>query len=469
MSEYPNPYEFVPLENNDPVRRKWDPASDGIERRHPERYSGRLHCVLHPETPLFVHGEGQQRGRHRRFFRLNGRPGISASSLKGAVRSVFEIVSDSCLSALNERYRVPGSHQRTYGRGFSRQEFQRLHPTYKPEEHVPKPYHPCTSLDQACPGCLLFGMVEEKQEGRPLAGRLLFSNAKPVEVRSVQLQIPGAAGGPHPWHSTFYFQDEGEGEILGRKLYFHHQDYGETLKLYGDGGYAGLWEIEAQLGDFSFHVDFINLTEDELAYLAYTLVLEEEIRHHLGYGKPYGLGSARILVKRLALWHAPALNGNARFLQLDPDEPATEPVDEWAAEGKDNWLGRDGADPAYEDFARILVWPGADLYQYPDFGWFRRTSGSENVTLAEYQAGVRQKKPAPTPGGRQRGRVVFFKREKGWGFIRADSGEELFVHYSEIRGTGSRSLDPGDRVEFKRQEGERGPRAHDVVVLSSKG
>ncbi len=493
MPDYPNPYEFVPLENVEPLRRAWQREADGVERWHPDRFSGRLHCVLHPETPLFIHGEGQQGLPTRQFARLGGRPGIPASSLKGAVRSVFEIVSDSCLSSLTEEYAVPRSHQRTYGREIGDREFLAGHPIYRPVERVPQAYLPCTRLERLCPSCLLFGMVERRleekpgrgtaEEGTPLAGRIMFSNATPIQTRRILLQIPGAGGGPHPWHSTFYFQNAGRGAILGRKLYHHHASYQKSLETYGDGGKAGLIGLDAQTGDFEFHVDFINLSQMELAYLVYALTLEDKIRHHIGYGKAYGLGSAQIRMPRVELWQIPQGAGPERFLQWAPAaSPPVVPA-ELQAEGKQGWLARPGAPPAYEAFARVLAWPGADLYKYPDFAWFRRTPGSGNVTLAEYQKGIRTKAgpPAeaqppdtraikaepPSGGGRARGRVEQFDR--GWGFIRAESGERVFVRYSEIRGTGYRGLNIGDAVEFEIKVEDRGPRAYDVVVIPQGG
>ncbi len=395
MPDYPNPYEFAPLENAPHLnRRKWEPTSDGIESWHLDRYCGRLHCVLHPETPLYIHDEGQQRQPReliRRFSQVGGQPAIAASALKGAVRSIYEIVSDSCLSLLSKEYKAPGSHQRTYGPNMEEFEFRRLHPIYRAAQRVPASYQPCISLEAACPACLLFGMVEDKPEGKPLAGRLAFSDARPASSRPVRLRMPAAGGGPHPWHSPFYFQQAGQGLILGRKLYFHHRDYRETLRLYGDGGRAGLIELDAQQGDFAFHVDFLNLTQEELTYLVYALALEDGVRHHLGYGKSYGLGSVQIVVQRFEMWSAPGHAGTDRFLTWVPSPlPAAKPA-AWRDRGREYWLNRPNGRRAYDAFAHILAWPNPSLYKYPTFDWFRRTPGSENVTLAEYQQGVRSK------------------------------------------------------------------------------
>jgi CspA family cold shock protein len=57
------------------------------------------------------------------------------------------------------------------------------------------------------------------------------------------------------------------------------------------------------------------------------------------------------------------------------------------------------------------------------------------------------------------GTVKFFNAEKGFGFIRTDQGREIFVHYSNIQGSGYRSLDEGQAVEFEIGPGRKGDEA----------
>jgi CspA family cold shock protein len=64
------------------------------------------------------------------------------------------------------------------------------------------------------------------------------------------------------------------------------------------------------------------------------------------------------------------------------------------------------------------------------------------------------------------GTVKWFNSEKGYGFITPDSGGgDVFVHYSEIQGTGFRSLDENARVEFEIGQGQKGPQATSVSVI----
>jgi CspA family cold shock protein len=65
------------------------------------------------------------------------------------------------------------------------------------------------------------------------------------------------------------------------------------------------------------------------------------------------------------------------------------------------------------------------------------------------------------------GTVKWFNSEKGYGFIAADGGPDVFVHYSAIQMEGFRTLAEGDRVEFEIQAGRDGrSQASDVRKAS---
>lgn len=66
---------------------------------------------------------------------------------------------------------------------------------------------------------------------------------------------------------------------------------------------------------------------------------------------------------------------------------------------------------------------------------------------------------------RETGTVKWFNDSKGFGFITREQGEDVFVHFTGIRGEGFRSLDEGQKVEFTIVEGEKGPQAQDVVAV----
>ena len=63
------------------------------------------------------------------------------------------------------------------------------------------------------------------------------------------------------------------------------------------------------------------------------------------------------------------------------------------------------------------------------------------------------------------GTVKFFNIDKGYGFISRDGEDDLFVHYSNIAGSGYRSLEEGQVVEFDIGEGRKGPEAQNVRAV----
>ena len=65
------------------------------------------------------------------------------------------------------------------------------------------------------------------------------------------------------------------------------------------------------------------------------------------------------------------------------------------------------------------------------------------------------------------GKVKWFNNAKGYGFIEREGGSDVFVHYSAIQGSGFRSLEEGQPVEFEIVDGPKGPQAGNVVRAAS--
>jgi CspA family cold shock protein len=68
---------------------------------------------------------------------------------------------------------------------------------------------------------------------------------------------------------------------------------------------------------------------------------------------------------------------------------------------------------------------------------------------------------------RTAGTVKWFNNDKGFGFIsREDGQKDCFVHHSAIQGSGYKSLNEGDKVEFDVVQGQKGPAAENVTKVS---
>lgn len=470
-----NPYDFVPFEGS--PRRSFTPNG---QHTFTEGLTGEIACELRVVTPLFI-GTGQrtEQGQQALFYPavIHDEPYIPAKSLKGMIRSVVETASDSCMGAISDQYprvRLLGT------------------------QRIPPGYSPCTSVKNLCLACAMFGMTEEEggsEESKvALAGRVWLTDARLSSRWTNEFQrveLPGRfnkrdrsiapIGSPKPAHEAFYFSENGQ--CLGRKFYYRTRLWSDTLHRYraayqqafGKDYRTILLEAIPAEVKFAFTAHFLNLSEIELDCLLYGLCLEDGMCHHMGYGKPFGLGSVSIEAKTVrALYSESGVKGAALYLHYDSTQSGPDGSQIWDTPDRERYEARvwdrgQSAQQARKKLADILKWPRDEVFFYPDFKWFRRTPGSENVTLAEYQHGVRSKS-APTglrtpPGGRQRGRVKFFKADAGWGFIERPGQNDLFVHINQVRG--KQPLQPDQEVEFAVGPGRRGkgPEAKDVEPL----
>lgn len=286
-----NPYRWVEVAR-EPVRR--EPPS---YHHRIEGLSGRFECTLEALTPLYV-GDGSGR-----FCGLGGagkRPIIPGTSLKGAIRSLAEVVGNAAVpfptSEVDPDHRFGEASE---GAGAS------------------------LKLDIAA---RTFGHLARGRNGGNFAGLVRFGDAvmirSPVEPqrwRSVEV----VAGHPKPKHATFYPTD------AARKFYHH-----KTGAVELTGPQANIRQTRrvspAPPGTtFRFSADFSNIRPDELSLLTYCLVLEEDVtvtlspaalgpdfrepvtlrgpmRHKIGGCKPQGGGSVHLRVGRLILRDDPA-------------------------------------------------------------------------------------------------------------------------------------------------------------------
>jgi cold shock protein len=64
-----------------------------------------------------------------------------------------------------------------------------------------------------------------------------------------------------------------------------------------------------------------------------------------------------------------------------------------------------------------------------------------------------------------KGTVKWFSNQKGYGFITCDDGKDVFVHFTAVKGSGYKSLEEGDKVEFELTQGPKGEQATNVEKI----
>lgn len=343
-----NPYGFVQLGQA--------AARSSMRRRGHDHFTGLggvLTCRLTTETHLFVPGyRAGGAGRtlqHEtlRFCRSEQTPIIPGTSLKGMLRTVVEAVSGACFI-------------------YDHLSYERNTVQYD----LAQSYLHCNDIERLCPACRIFGLLN----GRSVfSGLVTVGDARAAGVFQTDMLTLGVLSAPKPRHRPFYGRVGQPRQLRGRKFYYHHLPDHVITRTQRDGQNKTV-EAAKPGTTFTFDVTYTNLTEQELALLFYAVVLEPEMRHKVGMGKPVGLGSAHIEIVR---WQP--LNRAARYHTLGSG---------WAAALEGGALtqtiaghiGRHGAgilqDGPISDLRRIWHWPPdpAATIRYPDQAWFKANS-----------------------------------------------------------------------------------------------
>jgi hypothetical protein len=262
------PYDFVPFPKGRPDRKK----GAGQDKLDARLLSGTLELTLHTLTPVHV-GLGysdfikagnqeylaalqaskpiREEGTTRRRYLIPG------SSLKGAVRSIVEAITRSCIRITQGRHRP----------------------------YIPQGYGGCMSVNDLCIACRLFGAQDYQ-------GHVSFEDAVAPKGSLVLLGTPllwTPARGGHGLPPR-YLQGN---QARGRKFYRHARPpSGADLRA--------CIKSDAEL---PLRIHFLNLSEAELGVLLTALGLHPKhpFPIKLGGGKPVGLGSVQIILNRVTL------------------------------------------------------------------------------------------------------------------------------------------------------------------------
>jgi CRISPR/Cas system CSM-associated protein Csm3 (group 7 of RAMP superfamily) len=378
VSPYPNPYDFVPLEGQPTLIPAASLAlTTGL--------CGVIELTIRTLTPLVIH---QEPGRYNRqqvyeFANLGGRPAIPATSLKGMLRSVHEVLTNSTMGLVKEREPYRG----------------RMPPGYLPGERMAQEARSAPRLlDRQLPARItpseaLFGAVGGKGDSSVgFAGRLFIDDLVLPDHTLRRLEIWRPRGGmPKPTHESFYFEP-GRRQVLGRKFYYH-QDYRAAMEIYrrerARASEPRTVEAIPEGTGLTGRLRFINLREEELGDLIYALALKDQLAHKLGFGKPLGLGSVRITVDNLRVEPLGEHQIPARLLSYDEEAQLldrTVDVTSLRDDALARWQARPQGKLSYDAFSTIARWQDRQIYVYPDYDFWQSERGRPNkMTLAAYQ------------------------------------------------------------------------------------
>lgn len=337
-----NPYTFVPLAGS-PVREQ----VAGHDRF--SGLSGELRCLLSVRTPLFLFDPRRSRpaeppagpGHVVADFPTDdhGRPLVWGTALRGAIRSVAEAASLSCLPLFDGHY-------------------ERWTVDYR--SHLPGAYRHCEPGDRLCPACRLFGTVGGTLSG--FSGTVQVGEATSdgdsgmlgdrITVSAIQ--------SPKPHHQAFYLTSGGD--LAGRKFYYHHPN-GPTATIERSRFTRTVQPLAAG-SILPFTVSYRSLSDADLQLLLFSLLLEPGLAHKLGMGKPIGMGSVTIALQS-------ARSTAAR------DAALGRPAAELTGEALQAWIdgllapARAASEPHLVALRAVLALDPGRPVAYPTADWFR--------------------------------------------------------------------------------------------------
>ncbi|HLZ81573.1 MAG TPA: RAMP superfamily CRISPR-associated protein [Ktedonobacteraceae bacterium] len=357
-----NPYDFARIDwERPPERRKPVWHNRLVGNADQKLYSGQLEVDLDVLTPLFIvdprHDPADDREPALSIQNDYGEYIIPGSSLKGMLRTLGETLGNGCLTLFDGEY-------------------DRREINYR--NKIAPDFRHCWNNTNLCIACRTFGMLQEREgRGNVFLGKVNIGDAIAYKHVLYQSIYTGVLVEPKPRHKDFYL-DVSEEHIAGRKFYFHHSPNGKPITANGlqyMGGRPSNRYIRplAKGTQFHFRIDFTNLEEDEFCALLLAVVLEETMRHKIGYGKPLGMGSVELIPTRLTL-----IDYAARYTQWKTGQGKQEfEKDIWTEINRhlETFYTQHLQTLAMEDLRRIWRWPpeaGVNYYYPSKREWFDR-------------------------------------------------------------------------------------------------
>jgi CRISPR/Cas system CSM-associated protein Csm3 (group 7 of RAMP superfamily) len=264
------PYRLIPFAQEPP--QLYHPA--GHDKYLPEHLHGTLFLTLKVQTPVHISTGVVVMGsdvNHNRIplvktmvQDIDQKLVIQGSSLKGCIRSVYEVITNSTLAVVT--------------------------PKYRNKNQIPKKRLPCNNKENLCPASRVFGALNWQ-------GLIDFTDAMCEKTSSIGFMPSLYKPQPEPedeetrkkFLNPRYFDDNRL--VRGRKFYYH------TIKAIDKGQQQGIPVLQAGT-EFTFttQLQFMNLKSEELGALLITLGQDPNYKLALkvGGGKPIGMGTMTV-------------------------------------------------------------------------------------------------------------------------------------------------------------------------------
>lgn len=412
-------------------------------------------------------------------------------------------------------------------------------------------YNPCSSLNKLCTACKLFGFTGKEKQ---LASRIRFTDAAPIkeldendffepgilkELSSPKLSasefylIRPKIGGEevHLWNydyagnwkkkgqnrydrNSFIIKEDYTPKIRGRKFYWHQKiKKPPYISKEGSERNVGVRPLKPNV-KFSSKIYYNNISEKDLKTLIWVIEIGNlsDNAHKIGMGKPLGLGSLKIMVKKLIIrkitiedskikygFINSEVNGNNDVKQIIDDTRALFNQDNLVDNLKkcSEFLGC--SKEVLSDYLTITNFENSPLnVEYPrnvgsdiNYEWFMEnkqirpgSSGTlpiihkslpkdiNNPYLPKYiSRKLFQPKQKPHDIGIDaniedilNGTVKFYNEKSGYGFIIPDfGGRDVYMKSKNI--SGHELLKQGDKVRFVLGKGEKGLEAQNIEKI----
>lgn len=376
-----NPYDFVRIDWSMPPARRKPIWHYQLVNGDKPLYSGSLDLDIYAETPLFIADPRGVPANSREpalsICNAQGDYIIPGSSLKGMLRSVVEALGNGCLTLFDKTYE---------------------HNSVDYTRKVDRPFQHCTNNTDLCIACRTFGMLNQREgDGSVFLGKVNIGDARAYADKIYEYDdiYTAVLVEPKPHHASFYL-DESANHIAGRKFYFHHSSDKKPLtdreRRFFGGRPANRYilPLDRDTG-FYCRIDFTALEADEFGALLQAILLEDTMRHKIGYGKPLGLGSVELSPVRLKLVDYATRYTHPESARAD-DGLTGQAMWDVLYEHTDIFAKQYQVALAMDDLRRIWAWPpdpGVSYYYPSKYKWFNTQAAS----------GKRIKDTLNVPGG----------------------------------------------------------------------